>query len=128
MKFDFPIKPLTATNDSNDFSPNEPLLKKVKNLRKNKRFVKKRKFNRAKLPHPITFYRNLSIDLKGIGVWRMAKCPFHSDTHASMSINTDHGGFICHACGQSGDMLSFYISFKEVDFITACNVLDLWEK
>ena len=128
MKFDFPIKPLTATNDSNDFSPNETLVKKVKNLRKNKRFVKKRKFNRAKLPHPITFYRNLSIDLKGIGVWRMAKCPFHQDTKPSMSINTIHGGFICHACGQSGDMLSFYMNFKQVDFISACNLLELWEK
>lgn len=128
MKIKLPIKPLTATNNSNEFSPNKILVKKVKNLRKNKRFVKKRKFNKAKLPHPITFYRNLSIDLKGSGVWRIAKCPFHSDNHASMGVNTSHGGFICHACGQSGNMLSFYMNLKHVDFVTACTELNLWEK
>ena len=98
--------------------------------KKNKRrfFPKKRKINRSKLPLPLNFYKNLGIDLKGDGAWKMAKCPFHNDTHASMSINTDHGGFICHACGQSGDMLSFYMSFKQVDFITTCNLFDLWEK
>lgn len=98
--------------------------------KKNKRrfFSKKRKLDRSKLPSPLNFYKNLGIDLKGNGVWKMTKCPFHNDTHASMSINTDHGGFICHACGQSGDMLSFYMSFKQVDFITTCNLFDLWEK
>jgi hypothetical protein len=98
--------------------------------KKNKRrfFSKKRKLDRSKLPSPLNFYKNLGIDLKGNGAWKMAKCPFHQDTNPSMSVNTIHGGFICHACGQSGDMLSFYMNFKHVDFISACNSLDLWER
>lgn len=103
-------------------------IKKIVKKRKSKYYSKKRSLNKSKLPLPADFYKKLGIELKGNGEWKMAKCPFHSDNHASMGVNTSHGGFICHACGQSGGMLSFYMNFKQVDFITACNVLDLWEK
>ena len=87
----------------------------------------KERANVSRLPTPLAFYKQLGINLKGSNEWRSAKCPFHDDKHASFSINTVHGGFICHACGAKGDMLKFYMDYKKVNFKTACTELDLWE-
>lgn len=35
------------------------------------------------------------------------RCPFHGDTHASMSLNLAHGLWNCHACGMKGGILDF---------------------
>lgn len=80
----------------------------------------------ARLPSPIDFYHTYGLTLKGSGVWRMAVCPFHDDRHPSLSINTDHGGYICHVCGASGDMVGFYMARFGVDFVQACKELDLY--
>jgi hypothetical protein len=102
-------------------------IRKTIKKRKSKYHLKKRNFDKSKLPLPSVLYTQLGIELKGSGVWRMAKCPFHDDDNPSMGVNIKHGGFICHACGQSGDMLHFYMDYKKVDFITACNELQLLE-
>lgn len=88
----------------------------------------KYQLNKALLPTPTTFYQRFNLDLKGGGNWRIAKCPFHDDTHASLSINIAHGGYCCHACGAKGDMLNFYKQFHHVDFKTACHDLGLFEE
>lgn len=87
-----------------------------------------RRVNKSRLPTPLTFYKQLGFELKGKTEWQMAKCPFHDDKHASLGVSTVHGGFKCHACGQSGDMLGFYMKYKNIDFKTACTELDLWEE
>lgn len=88
----------------------------------------KRKLNLSKLPSPIIFYKNLGFYLKDKSAWSMMLCPFHDDKHASLGISNAHGGFKCHACGESGDMLAFYMKFKNIDFKTACTELALWEE
>ncbi|WP_294033806.1 CHC2 zinc finger domain-containing protein [uncultured Moraxella sp.] len=80
----------------------------------------------SRLPSPIDFYHTYGLTLKGGGVWRSALCPFHGDKHPSLSINTDHGGYICHVCGASGDMVGFYMARFGVDFVQACKDLDLY--
>lgn len=88
----------------------------------------KYQINKSLLPTPTAFYQRFSLELKGIGVWKTAKCPFHDDKHASLSINIGHGGYCCHACGAKGDMLNFYKEFHQVDFKTACHDLGLFEE
>jgi len=48
--------------------------------------------------------------------WEMACCPFHEDEKPSMAVNTEHGGFICHGCGEKGDAFSFFMKLKNVGF------------
>mgnify|MGYP002655752270 CR=1 FL=1 len=128
MKINSLISTTALINSPQSVNSNLVDINKIFKKRKSKYYSKKRSLNKSKLPLPSVFYSQLGIELKGNGTWKMAKCPFHQDTKPSMSINTIHGGFICHACGQSGDMLSFYMNFKQVDFISACNLLELWEK
>ena len=61
------------------------------------------------------------------GPWRTVRCPFHDDKHASLSINADTGGFLCHACGaRGGDVLSFHMQRHGLDFKTAAQELGAW--
>ena len=87
----------------------------------------KQRFNKALLPTPYNFYQRFNITIKSGVTWQMFKCVFHDDKHASMSINSHHGGFICHACGAKGDMVKFYMMYFNVDFKTACTELGLNE-
>ncbi|OOS02158.1 CHC2 zinc finger [Moraxella cuniculi DSM 21768] len=80
----------------------------------------------SRLPCPIDFYHTYGLTLKGNGLWRAALCPFHGDTHPSLSINTEHGGYFCHVCGASGDMVGFYMARFGVSFVQACKDLDLY--
>ena len=44
----------------------------------------------------------------------LAKCPFHEDTKASLSINTDTGLWNCKGCGHSGDLFAFHRRFHSL--------------
>lgn len=46
-------------------------------------------------------------------------CPFHHDKHPSLSVNIDNGYFKCFACGEKGDIFTFYQKIRNVDFKTA---------
>ena len=90
---------------------------------------KQSKFNRSNLPSPESFWAAHGIMLKSKKSWMMAKCVFHDDTHASLGINTETGGFFCHACGaKGGDVLSAYQLLVGCDFVTAAKALGAWEK
>lgn len=104
----------------------DELLKEIPLKRKSKRF--KRQANMSRLPHPVTFYHRMGINLKTGTTWQSVKCPFHDDKNPSMGINAGHGGYHCHGCGEKGDMLGFYMKFYQVDFMTACEQLDLFER
>lgn len=65
---------------------------------------------RDHLPDPASYYSARLPKLSrpnGAG-WAQARCPFHEDRAASLSVNLVHGGWRCFAgCGQ-GDLLSFH--------------------
>lgn len=42
--------------------------------------------------------------LTGYGVNAMASCPFHEDRNPSLSIHQDEGVWMCHRCGERGDL------------------------
>lgn len=91
--------------------------------------LKHSRFNRAKLPSPESFWASHGITFKSKKGWIMAKCIFHDDHHASLGINTETGGFFCHACGaKGGDVLSAYQLLVGCDFVTAVKALDAWEE
>jgi hypothetical protein len=41
------------------------------------------------------------------GGWGDAHCPFHNDRYPSLSVNANHGGWICRPCGLSGTPAQF---------------------
>lgn len=66
---------------------------------------------RPELPSPEAFYRRVLPGLKVSGKWASARCPIHEDRRASLSVNLEHGGFVCHACGAKGrSILSFVMA------------------
>ncbi|RFC31931.1 MAG: CHC2 zinc finger protein [Candidatus Nitrotoga sp. MKT] len=90
---------------------------------------KQSKFKRSNLPSPESFWAAHGITLKAKKRWVMAKCIFHDDHHASLGINTETGGFFCHACvAKGGDILSAYQLLVGCDFVTAAKALGAWEE
>lgn len=46
----------------------------------------------------------LGLDVEGhSGAEYKVRCPFHNDSHASASFNSDKGLFICYACGEKAN-------------------------
>lgn len=104
----------------------ENILRNIPRVNQHKHF--KNRINKSRLPHPITFYKNLGFTLKTGTTWQAVKCPFHDDKNPSMAINAPHGGYKCHACGETGDMLRFYMKLYQLDFMVACERLGLLEE
>lgn len=72
------------------------------------------------LPSPLSFYTcHHGLELKGSGSWRSAKCPFHDDSHPSMRVNLEHGGFWCPVCGAKGSMIDFEMQTSGLDYLDA---------
>ena len=66
------------------------------------------------------FYRSLLPDLRENGKPEtVTRCPFHSDTHPSLSINLESGLYNCFSCGEGGDVFKFYQRIHNTDFPTA---------
>lgn len=90
------------------------------------------RFRRDWLPDGATFYSG-ALDKLGrpnANGWAMARCPFHDDTHASLSVNLrrDGGHFRCHACGAHGPGIVAFIAQRDgLDFEHACRSLGAWE-
>jgi hypothetical protein len=61
-----------------------------------------------------SFYKDHIKDLKRNGNGQaLGRCPFHDDTHASLSVELSAPGrFNCFACGKSGDTFSFWQEIK----------------
>lgn len=53
------------------------------------------------------------IELRG----KMAKCPFHADSSASMSVDEDNGQWFCHACNFGGGVIDMLARFDGKDVI-----------
>lgn len=95
--------------------------------RRPKQSSKQGEVNKSRLAEPSAFYRQFDMTIKSGSGWQMVKCPFHDDTHASMGVNREHGGYKCHACGACGDRIGFYMQWHSVSFIDACRALQLIE-
>jgi len=52
------------------------------------------------------------------------KCPFHSDTHQSGSVNIDNNIFICFACGVQGNSLQIIAQQERVDIREAKSIAE----
>jgi DNA primase len=61
------------------------------------------------------------INAKGITLKKNGKsyfglCPFHHDTHPSLSVNPSKNLWQCFGCGAGGDVIRFVELFDQVDF------------
>jgi len=81
---------------------------------------------RDRLPSPATYYPAMLPSLKPHGTgWAPARCPFHDDRDASLSVHLGHGGWRCHACGLSGDLVTFHMQRNGLAFADSVRDL-LW--
>lgn len=87
------------------------------------------RFQREHLPDAISYFASEGLKLRGRGTWRTTLCAFHNDTHPSLSVNVDTGGFRCHACGaHGGDVLDFHRQRHGLDFREAAEALGAWRQ
>ena len=103
------------------------LLQTKQNSKRPRQSNKRNAVNKSRLAEPSAFYSQFDITFQSGSGWQMVKCPFHDDTHASMGVNREHGGYKCHACGAGGDRIGFYMQWYSVSFIDACRALQLIE-
>ena len=82
---------------------------------------------REDLPDPLSYYQDeLEGGLKGRGLWRTACCPWHHGW--SLKVNVKTGAFHCHGCGDlsGGDVLSFHMQTRYMEFVEAARSLGAW--
>ena len=70
------------------------------------------------------FYESELGPLKGHGPWHDVLCCFHRDTHPSLRVNIEHGGYWCPVCGVKGDALDFLQKRNGASFADALRVLE----
>ena len=68
-------------------------------------------------------FREDGIDLRGSGANRAAKCPFHDDKTASLSVNIEKNAYLCHACGEKGGMKQYLITNRGLSEFEAQKLL-----
>jgi DNA primase len=66
------------------------------------------------------------VKLKRVGKNYVGHCPFHSERTPSFTVSHDKGIFKCFGCGAAGDVITFYMKIKGLDFKQA--ILDLAER
>ena len=92
------------------------------------RGVRKREFDRNRLPTVADYYRPVFGELRfNASGWAQVRCVFHEDGHASLSIHRERGVFQCFACAaRGGDMLAFEMRRSGADFKSAARALGAW--
>ena len=48
--------------------------------------------------------------------WQKIKCPFHDDSHASATVNTEYQAFNCFGCGTKGDTYKIIMEQEGVNY------------
>lgn len=80
---------------------------------------------RERLPDSRSYYRKRVAKLgkaQGDG-WAQGQCPFHQDRNASLTVNLSHGGWMCFAGCDSGDLVSFHMRLTGLPFKVAVRAL-----
>lgn len=67
--------------------------------------------------------RSRGIALVRRGSSLVGLCPFHDDTHPSLSVTPERGLFHCFACGAGGDVIRFVERLDGVSFSEALRIL-----
>jgi hypothetical protein len=90
--------------------------------------MRKRGFDRNRLPTVADYYRPVFGDLRfNASGWAQVHCAFHEDGTASLSIHRERGSFRCFACGaRGGDILAFEMLRSGADFKSAARALGAW--
>lgn len=86
-------------------------------------------FDRARLPNALTYYATELERLRPTGRHASARCPFHDDTHPSLTLNLVTGSFRCRvpSCGAHGsDVLAFHMARYDLGFVAAAKALGAW--
>ncbi len=66
---------------------------------------------------------NSYIPLKKAGASWKGVCPFHNDTHPSMTVSPVRQSFMCFACQTGGDALGFVMKYENLPFVDAVRKL-----
>ncbi|OSS43160.1 DNA primase [Desulfurella amilsii] len=73
----------------------------------------------------IVDFINRYINLKKSGNNYIGLCPFHSEKTPSFTVNKEKQFFHCFGCGESGDVITFYMKIENLDFKEAIKNLAL---
>lgn len=65
---------------------------------------------------PISTIIGNYLSIKSSGSSKVAVCPFHSDTKPSMHINDNKKIYKCFACGAAGDVITFVMKHRNLDY------------
>ena len=67
----------------------------------------------------------LGYELRRVGSLRKTLCPWHEDSHPSLTLYERSGENRCHcfACGKGGSVIDFVMQSKQCDFKEACSWL-----
>lgn len=85
-----------------------------------------RRFCPGDLPSPLDYYVRELGKVSGLNKagWAQAKCPFHQDRHASLSVRlSGSGNWRCFAGCGSGDLISFHMRRHGLSFRSALHDL-----
>ena len=64
-----------------------------------------------------------TVKLKRSGRNYMGLCPFHNEKSPSFSVSQDKQIYKCFGCGEAGNVLTFVMKNRNLNFIDACKVL-----
>lgn len=64
-----------------------------------------------------------TVRLKRSGRNYMGICPFHHEKSPSFSVSQDKQIYKCFGCGEAGNVLTFVMKQKNLNFIEACKLL-----
>jgi phage/plasmid primase-like uncharacterized protein len=82
-----------------------------------------KRFDRDRLPDPISFFESEGLNPKGPGPWKTTACQFHGGSD-SMRVNADSGAWRCMNCGESGgDVLAYVMKLRGLEFMEAAESL-----
>jgi 5S rRNA maturation endonuclease (ribonuclease M5) len=72
----------------------------------------------VKLAADPTVYKNYLPDISSTGSQRKALCPFHADTHPSLTVSNRSGAWVwyCQPCKTGGDILKLVTKLKNCSF------------
>jgi len=63
------------------------------------------------------------LQLKKVGINYSALCPFHSEKVPSFMVSPERQSFRCFSCGESGDVISFFMKIEGLTFSEALRIL-----
>jgi DNA primase len=83
-------------------------------------------FEEVKNHFEIVSFISQYLRLKKVGKNYVGLCPFHAERSPSFTVNPEKQIFKCFGCGASGDVVSFYMKIKGLEFREA--LVELAEK